>query len=348
MRELYIAGRRIADDEPPFIIAEIGTNHQGSVETCKALFKAAAQAGVDAVKLQKRDNQTLFTEEFYNQPYNSENAFGSTYGTHREALEFGWGEYVDLKAYAESLGLLFFATAFDIPSADFLAQLGIPAFKVASGDLTNIPLIQHIAAYGKPVIISTGGGDAQAVYDTMRSIPFPKQVALLQCTAAYPCPPEELNLNVIRTYRQAFRNTVIGLSDHHDGICYGPVAYTLGARIFEKHFTLSHSWKGADHVFSLEPEGMRRFVRDVQNTAQALGDGRKRPYESEAAGLYKMAKGLVATDDYPVGHVLSIEDLAIQSPAQGLPPYKRDKLLGRPLQQPLAKGQSITSSGVVG
>ena len=132
MRELIIGDKRIADDTDAWVCAEIGNNHQGSVETARLLILAAKDCGVDAVKFQKRDNKTLFTKAMYDQPYNSENAFGPTYGAHREALEFDWDQYVELKQYAESLGLIFFATAFDIPSADFLCELGVPAFKIAS------------------------------------------------------------------------------------------------------------------------------------------------------------------------------------------------------------------------
>ena len=347
MRELNIAGKRIADDSPAWIIAEVGHNHQGSVEKCKQIFKSAAECGVNAVKLQKRDNKALFTHAMYKSPYIGTNAFGPTYGAHREALELGWDEYVELKGYAEALGLVFFATAFDIPSADFLEKLGVPCFKIASGCLTDLPLIRHVASYGKPMLISTGGGtpqDVKRVYHTVKQTTCP--FALLQCTASYPASPEEMNLRVIETYRNAFPETVIGLSDHYNGIADGPLAFALGARIFEKHFTINRAWKGSDQAFSLEHEGMRRFVRDIQRTPALLGDGIKRVYESEAAGMYKMAKGLVPTEDFPAGHVLQPGDLESRSPL-GLPPWKADKLYGRQLREPLTKGQTITTSGIV-
>ena len=137
-----------------------------------------------------------------------------------------------------------------------------------------------------------------------------------------------MNLRVIETMRCQFPDTVIGLSDHQDGIALAPVAYALGARIFEKHFTLDHNAKGSDHRFSLEPDGMKRMVRDLKRTREALGDGVKRPYESEQPGLYKMAKSIVAARDLPAGHVLTVEDLAFKSPAGGLPPYQAHDLIG--------------------
>ena len=353
MRELTISGRRIADDTDPFIVAEIGQNHQGSVETCKLLFRAAADCGVDAVKLQKRDNRTLYTPAFFDAPYNSQHAFGATYGAHREALEFGFDQYADLKAYAESLGLIFFATAFDIPSADFLHRLGVPAFKVASGDLTNLPLLQHISEFGLPVIVSTGGGtenDVSRAWVVLEGATrsYHGGFALLQCTAAYPCEPHEMNLRVITTYRNLYNpKFVVGLSDHQNGIAMGPVAFALGARIFEKHFTLNRTWKGSDHAFSLEPAGMRKYVRDLKRTAAALGDGVKRVYESEKPPLRKMAKSPVVLHTVEAGYSLSAGDVALQSPADGLPAWKAEKFYGRPLRETLRAGQVIDSTGVI-
>lgn len=289
---IQIAERRIADDADCYVIAEIGHNHQGSVETCKALFLAAKQCGADAVKLQKRDNRTLFTRDMYDAPYVSENSYGATYGEHREALEFGWTEYGELQVYAKEIGITFFATAFDEVSAEFLADLDMPAFKIASGDLTCLPLLRKVARYGKPVILSTGGGtmdDVRAAVRALGDCPH----AILQCTSGYPASFEELNLNVIKTYREAFPGTVIGLSSHDNGIAMAPVAYALGARIIEKHFTLDRTWKGTDQAFSLEPVGLKKMVRDLKRVKAALGDGIKCVYPSEQAPMSKMRKVLI-------------------------------------------------------
>jgi sialic acid synthase len=292
MRELTIAGRRIADDTPCYVIAEIGHNHQGSLETCKAMFRAAKDCGADAVKLQKRDNRSLFTRDMYDSPYNSENAYAPTYGAHREALEFGWTEYVELQECAQAIGITFFATAFDETSAEFLYDLGMPAFKIASGDLTCLPLIEKIAAYKRPVILSTGAAtlpDVRRAVTALGDCPH----AILQCTSGYPAEFSELNLRVIQSYRTAFPDAVIGLSGHDAGIAMAPVAYTLGARVVEKHFTLNRAMKGTDHAFSLEPVGLRKMVRDLERTRVALGDGIKRTYESEEAPMLKMRKTLI-------------------------------------------------------
>ena len=349
MRELTIAGRRIADDAPCFVIAEIGHNHQGSLERAKELFHAAKQCGVDAVKLQKRDNRRLFTRAAFDAPYENENSFGPTYGLHREALELEGEAYAELRALADDLGLVFFATAFDEASADLLAELDLPAFKVASGDLRNTPLLRHVAALGKPLLVSTGGATLEDVDRAVDAIaPINDQLCLLQCTAAYPAAVEELNLAVITTLRERYPGYVVGLSDHQDGIAMATVAYMLGARVIEKHFTLSHTAKGTDHAFSLIPEGMRKLVRDLGRIPLALGDGEKRPLPSEATPLQKMGKKLVAARRLDAGHVLAAGDLVARSPADGgLPPYALDGLLGLTLTRSLAEDEAILASDVV-
>ncbi len=333
----------IHDDSDCYVIAEIGHNHQGSLEAAKKLFATAHECGANAVKLQKRDNRTLYTRALFDQPYEHENSFGSTYGLHREALEFGRDEYQELKQYAREIGITFFSTAFDIPSADFLADLDMPAYKIASGDLNNLPLLKHVAALQKPMFISTGGGtleDVQRAYDAVA--PINSQICLMQCTASYPCAFDEMNLRVIETYRQKFPGAVAGLSAHDNGIAMAVVGYVLGARVVEKHFTLNRANKGTDHPFSLEQAGLRRLVRDLQRARVALGDGVKRTYPSEVKPLYKMGKKLVAARDLPAGQRLTRADVAIKSPNDGLPPYQLEAVLGQVTRRALQADESIT------
>lgn len=342
MRSLQIENKTIDDSSDCFIIAEIGHNHQGSLEKARQLFKAAAECGVDAVKLQKRDNKTLFTKAAYNKPYENENSFGATYGEHREALEFGKAEYVELQKYAKDLGVIMFSTAFDMPSADFLSDLNMPLYKIASGDLKNTPLLKHVANIGKPMIISTGGAnmeDVQRAYDAI--MPINKQLAILQCTSSYPAEHHDLNLRVIETFRRQFPETVIGLSDHENGIAMATASYILGARILEQHFTINHTWKGTDQVFSLEPIGMKKLVRDLRHVREALGDGVKRVLPNEVGPISKMGKKLVAKQNLLAGHVLSAADIAIKSPGDGLPPYEFDNVVGRKLKSSLAEDGDI-------
>jgi len=342
MRNLKIEGRIIQDDGPAYVIAEIGHNHQGSLETAKQMFSKAKECGADAVKLQKRDNRGLYTKIMYDKPYDHENSYGKTYGEHREALEFGWEEYLELRDFAQSLDLTLLATAFDFSSADFLEKLDIPAFKTASGDLKNIPLLKYIAEFRKPMIVSTGGAtmeDVQRAYDAI--MPINQNLCLLQCTSGYPAAFEELNLAVITTYRHRFPNIVIGLSSHDNGIAMPVAAYMLGARVIEKHFTLNHTWKGTDHAFSLEPIGFGKMIRDLHRLPGAIGDGIKKVFKSEIQPMVKMGKKLVAARDLPAGHCIRHEDVAIKSPGDGLAPYEIEKVVGRVTTRPLAADDDI-------
>jgi N-acetylneuraminate synthase/sialic acid synthase len=342
-RTLRIDDTLISEQSDCYVIAEVGHNHQGSLEQCKQLFDEAKACGADAVKLQKRDNRSLYTRELFHKPYDNENSFGATYGEHREALEFGRAEYQELREYAREIGLTFFATAFDIPSADFLAELDMPAYKVASADLINTPLLRHVAAIGKPMILSTGAAtldDVRRAVDEVGQIN--DQIAILQCTAGYPAAWEELDLRVIETYRELFPTAVAGLSSHDSGIAMAVAAYVLGARIIEKHFTLNRAMKGTDHRFSLEPVGLRKMVRDLRRVRIALGDGTKNMYPSETEPATKMSKKLVAARDLPAGTTLTAADIGSKSPGDGLPPYELDRLIGRTLRHPIAADAPLT------
>ena len=347
-RRLTIDGFDAHDGSDCYVIAEIGHNHQGSLEQAKAMLTMAKDCGANAVKLQKRANRMLYTREFFEQPYDNEFSFGDTYGEHREALELGRDEYVELQRYAREIGITFFATPFDVESADFLAELDMPAYKLASADLVNTPLVRHVAAFGKPMLISTGGATLEDVDRAVEAIrPLNEQICILQCTASYPCETEDLHLRVITTLRERYPDYVIGLSDHQNGISMALVAYMLGARVIEKHFTLNHAWKGTDHAFSLMPEGLRKLVRDLRRIPIALGDGVKRPLPVEAKPLGKMGKKLVAARELELGQVLTAEDIAIKSPADGgLPPYELDRLVGRRLRRPVAFEDFVTFDDV--
>lgn len=343
MRQIVIDGKLINDDSQPFVIAEIGHNHQGNIENALKLIRAAANAGASAAKFQKRNNKTLFTPELYNQLYNSENSFGRTYGEHREALEFGLDEYKTCILEAKRLGITFFATAFDFDSADFLNQLGMPAFKIASGDLQNIPLLKYIAKMNVPMIISTGGSTFKMISEAVDAVrTVHNQVAILQCTASYPATYDQLNLSVITSLREAYPENVIGYSGHENGIAMPIVAFTLGARIVEKHFTLNRTLKGTDHAFSLEPQGMQKMVRDLNRATLSLGDGVKKVYETELAPIKKMGKMIVAAKNLPSGHKITESDIEFRSPADGIPPGAMGQVVGKVLRSSVERYGPIT------
>ncbi len=326
-----------------FVIAEIGHNHQGSLEKCKGLFKAAKESGANAVKLQKRNNKSLYLKSLYNETYNSENSYAPTYGEHREFLEFNMEQFRELKAYAKELDIMFFSTAFDFESVDFLEELDLPAYKIASGDLLNIPLQRKIAKLGKPIFLSTGGGtfdDIKRAADNI--LKHNDQLCILHCTASYPANVEDMNLRVIPVLKQQYPSLVIGLSDHENGIDAASIGYMLGARVFEKHFTLNRAWKGTDQSFSLEPEGMRKMVRNLHRIPVLLGSDDKKLLDSEKKPLGKMQKQLVAARDLEAGHVLTEKDVAIKSPGGGLPPFYWDDVIGKKLTTSIKEEEPFT------
>jgi len=346
-RHLTIQGTRIDDDSKCYVIAELGNNGQGDVEKTLDLIRAAKMAGVQAVKLQKRDNKNLFTKAAYDKPYENENSFGKTYGEHREFLEFGKKEYLEFQQLAKELNLHFFATAFDHASADFLEDIDLPLYKIASADLKNLPLLKHVAGFKKPLIISTGGGsldDVRRVYEEIA--PINPQLCFLQCTATYPTEAKDMHLRVLPTLREAFPDVVIGLSDHFNGISLTVAAYVLGARVIEKHFTLNHTWKGTDHALSLEPIGMHKMVRDLERAREALGSAEKQVLPQEIPAITKMGKSLFAARDLPVGTVITREHVAIKVPAGGLPPYEIDSLIGKTTKTSLVEDDFFTADNV--
>jgi len=341
-RTMKIGTHEISDNNPCYVIAEVGHNHQGNMETCREMFRQANACGVSAVKLQKRDNRALYSKAMFDKSYDHENSFGSTYGEHREALEFDGDEYALLQEFTSALEVDFFATVFDFNSADLMAELGTPAFKIASGDLRNVPLLRHVATFGKPMLVSTGGAsmlDVERAHDAI--MPLNSQLCIMQCTAGYPAEFSELDLGVIATYRERFPEIVVGYSGHDNGIAMATAAYVIGARIIEKHFTLNRAMKGTDHAFSLEPVGMRKMVRDLQRVHVAIGDGQKKAYASETSAILKMGKRLVAARDLPAGHVVKLDDVDIKSPGGGVPPFELDRIVGLSTLQSVKKDEGF-------
>jgi len=265
-----------------------------------------------------------------------------TYGEHRENLEFDKDQYLELQAFSAQLGVIFFATAFDFESADFLEDLNVPAYKVASGDLKNIPLITYLATFGKPLFLSTGGGtieDVDRVVATLDDTGV--QYCIMQCTAGYPPAWDELNLGVISEFRDRYTSPVIGFSSHDSGIAMATAAYALGARVVEKHFTLNRTLKGTDHAFSLEPQGLRKMIRDLDRLHLAMGDGQKRQFVSEKDPLQKMGKKMVFVRGMTRGAMLTREDIAFKSPGDGLAPWMIDQVVGKRLTRDVHADETL-------
>ena len=343
MRSIKISDFNISDESLPFFISEVGSNHQGETELCKELILASKEAGASAVKLQKRDNKKFYTKKLYNEPYNNPNSFAETYGLHRDYLDLKLDQWKELIEFSNENDIILFSTAFDIESANFLEELNMPLYKIPSGGLKNIPLIKHVASFNKPFIVSTGGGtieDVQRVVEATKD--FKENLVLLQCTAGYPVAWEDLNLNVINTYRDLFPDNVVGLSSHDNGIAMTLVAYLLGARVIEKHFTLNRGNKGTDNAFSLEPQGFKKMIRDISRAQIALGDGIKKTYPSEQNPLRKMATSIRAAKNLNSNHKIGKEDIVFRAPNDGLDPYNFEKVIGKKLNKDLKEDDLIT------
>lgn len=294
MSEFTINGHRITDDSPAYLIAEIGGNHGGSADVACKMIRVAAACGASAVKLQKRDNHTLYSAAMRAIPYDNEHSFGPTYGAHRDALELSEAQYVSARTVAKSVGVDFFATAFDEVSADVLMRVSVPALKIASGGLTDLPLLRYVSGLGVPIILSTGGGTEKDIDSAVNIIAAKTSLALLHCTAAYPVlDHKELNLRCILSLKRRYPDLVIGWSSHDTGIAMDLIAYAFGARIIERHFTLNRASKGTDHAFSLEPQGFKTLRENLDKAHVAVGDGVKQFYPSEYGPISKMRRWYV-------------------------------------------------------
>ena len=340
---LRVNGTRIADDTRCYVIAELGHNHQGCAESAGRLVRAAAAAGAHAVKLQKRHLPDLYAPSYYARPYSGPHAYGTTYGEHREALELPIEAFERLRAEAHDLGMGFVATGFDATSIDQLVELGVDALKIASGDVRSHSLLRYAQGTGAPILLSTGGSELADVKKALELLARSRGgVAVLQCTSIYPCPPSELALGVIAAYMRLFPECVVGWSAHDVGTEFAPIAYALGARIIEKHFTLDRTLPGSDHALSLEPADLAKMTQALETAYIAIGDGTKRLRGAELPAVQKLGKKLVAARHLPVGHVLEHADLDIRSPGDAVWPSQIDDLVGCVLVQPATAGEAIT------
>ena len=343
MRQLKIGSRVITDDDC-FVIAEIGANHGGDPDLCEKMIIEAAKCGVDAVKMQKRNNKEMFTKSALATPYNNELSYGATYGEHREYLDwFGKKEFLRFKTIAEKYGVLFFATPFEEDSAEFLHDIGVPLWKIASCDVTNLPLVKKVAGYGQPMIISTGGATITEIADLFNAItPINDNFALLHCISTYPNQDATLSLQFIQHLREMFISQPIGFSSHHPGILPLMVARTLGASIFEVHFTLNRGDRGTDHGFSMEPRGLETICQDLKRIRVMLGSGDKHVMPQERNGfIRKMGKSVYVVQQMMAGEVLDRGVLCVKSPAGGLPPSELDEIVGKRLLNDFSTGIAL-------
>jgi N-acetylneuraminate synthase len=286
-RELRIGDRLIGDGHPTYIIAEIGINHNGSLDIAKQMIDAAVHAGVDAVKFQKRTPEICTPPEQRNQM--RETPWGYiTYLDYRYKVEFGAEEYAEIDRYCREKGIQWFVSAWDEPSVDFMEQFNPVCYKVASAGLTDAGLLRHLRQTGRPIILSTGMSNMDQIFSAIGII-GQENSAITHATSAYPCDPNELNLRMIETLRQTF-TCPIGYSGHEVGLIPSVVAVALGACIVERHITLDRAMWGSDQAASVEPGGFERLVKYIRVTEQSLGDGVKHVYDSELSSMKKLRR----------------------------------------------------------
>ena len=329
-------------ENKPLIIAEVGQNHQGELEKALEYIKVFASNGADVIKFQTRDNAFLFSKDAYEKEYNSENAFAQSYGEHREKLELHPKDLHLLKKECEKYGVKYMSTPFDEPSLDLICDVGVDLIKIASFDLGNLPFISKIAKKGLPVVISTGGGNLDDVRSSVKILQEGiNDISILHCVSEYPCTHDRLGLETIKEYISEFPDCRIGVSDHFSGVLSGPIAYMLGARIFEKHVTLNRSWKGTDHSFALEPHGFKNFSRDIHRVPEMMPRKKDNSLGNEPVFI-KLGKSIVAARDLIAGQNVTIDDLSGKIfTEQHVPVRESIRFIGSVLKKSIREGELI-------
>ncbi|MFE4242165.1 N-acetylneuraminate synthase [Peribacillus butanolivorans] len=330
-------------DSPTFIIAEIGVNHNGSLELAKKLVDAAIDAGADAVKFQMFDTEELTTRQADLAEYQKKTKEKNQYDMLKK-LELSSAEFIDLKEYCDKKNIVFLATPFDLKSVDFLNDLDMYAFKVGSGDLTNYPLLKRIVETDKPIILSTGMSLISEIDQTiayLRGLKENLQISILHCTSSYPTPEQQINLKVINDYLNRYPY-VIGYSDHSIGTHIPIAATALGARILEKHITLDNTLPGPDHLASIDIKEFKEMVQLVRLTELSLGSEQKQLTENEKRVKPLVRRSLYLKSNVPTGTVISENDLIALRPLAGIEANEFEKVIGKVLRVPKKKHEPLS------
>ncbi len=328
-----------------FIIAEAGVNHNGDLELAKQLIDAAVAAGADAVKFQTFKANELVGEEAPKADYQRVDSGGDeTQLAMLQRLEISEGAHQRLVDYCDDREVMFLSTPFDLASVDFLNSLGLPIFKIPSGELTNLPYLRKIGALGKRIFLSTGMSNLEevrkAVEELERASSQREDITVLHANTQYPTPFEDVNLKAMETLGREL-GLAFGYSDHTLGIEVPIAAAAMGAVVIEKHFTLNREMPGPDHKASLEPGELKAMVRSIRNIEQALGDGIKRVSASERGNIVVTRKSIVAAQAISEGDIFTEENLTTKRPASGVSPMRWDEVIGKKARRAYGKGAMI-------
>lgn len=344
-----IGNHLVGPSHPCFVIVEAGVNHNGDMRLAHKLIDAAVKAGADSVKFQSFVSEELVTSEAPKAEYQIK----TTGGTNSQyemlkALELTADNQAELKEHCTEKQILYLCTPYEKSSVDMLEKIDIAAFKIASTDTTNIPLLRYIAGKGRPVILSTGMSSLEEVrqaYNTLNTAGLDGKIIILHCTSEYPAPIEESNLRAILTMQKAF-SCPVGFSDHTVGLGASPWAVAIGACMIEKHFTLDRSMPGPDHRASLEPDELADLVQTVRQVETSLGDGVKRPMPSELKNKPRMQKSLVAIYPIRAGEIITPKILTCKRPGGGLSPSWFDRVVGKRAAVDIPQDGILTQSSV--
>ena len=344
MRPVNLGAVAVGGDNPPYIVAEVGSNHNGDMDLCRRLIDAAAEAGADAVKFQSWSETSLIANEEYerNPTYaDKKKHFGSLREMVR-AYQLTPEQHVVASDYARDRGIAFCSSAFSPGEADMLAGLDVPFIKVASMDVTNLPLLAHIAGTGKPVVLSVGMATLAEIDRAMETVRAQgnEDIVLLHCVSIYPAPPSTVHLRNIETLRRAF-DVPVGFSDHTMGTAIPVAAIALGACLIEKHFTLDKEMEGWDHAISCDPAELRAVVEDGRTVHEALGSTRRMLSEAEIVKRRQFRRSLVARAALRAGHVIGEGDLDAKRPGTGIGPDELAYVVGRELAADLVEDQVL-------
>jgi N,N'-diacetyllegionaminate synthase len=341
---IQLGDRAIGAGRPCFVIAEAGVNHNGVMEMAMNLVDVAVAAGADAIKFQSFRTEAIVAPEAPKAQYQLQTtgAAESQFDMLKR-LELSVASHTEIQQYCLSRNIVFLSTPFDLKSIDLLDSLGVPAFKISSGDLTNLPLLRHVASKRKPILLSTGMSNLQEVEEAVEVLSAAgcDQVILLQCVSNYPADPADGNLRAMQTMAERF-GLPVGYSDHTTGIEIAIAAAALGACVIEKHFTLDRNLPGPDHRASLEPAELQAMIQGIHKVEAALGDGRKIPAASEANTASIARRSLMAAGDISAGTRLTAEMVVIKRPGNGLPPRMLNELIGRRVRVEVASGSMLS------
>lgn len=334
---MRIGTRELGDPMPPLVVAEIGNNHDGSVRQAERLIDAAAEAGADAVKLQTHIADAEMLESTPTPPHFDEPRYAFT-----RRMELSLADHRQLKARADEHGLLLFSAPFSVEAVELLEEVGVPAYKVASGEVTNPPLLRAVAATGKPVLLSSGMSgldEVSAAFALLRE--GGAEVLVLQCTSSYPCPPEQVHLRAMVAMGERL-GCLYGLSDHAEGIWASVGAAALGAAVVEKHFTLSKRLYGPDHHASLEPTELAELVRAVRTVHAALGDEEKLRDPAHDAVRATFEKSVVSRVAIEAGAAIAPGMLTTKRPGTGIPASRLEQVVGRRAARAIAANTLVS------